>query len=65
MFVVEQRRRHGVGGMLMAVVENFARGDGGAQVMLQTAETNKTAQSLYERRGWKHDVEYRTYFLDL
>jgi GNAT superfamily N-acetyltransferase len=65
MFVAENRRRHGVGGLLMETVERFARVDGGAQVMLQTAETNTTAQSLYEGRGWKHDVEYRTYYLDL
>lgn len=59
-FVDPSARQTGVGAALMAKVDAHARSVGAARVDLFTAQTNTTAQSVYERAGWKRDdVFYR------
>ena len=65
LFVAHAGRRAGVGGALMKAAEDFARGDGATQILLETAENNTTAQALYESRGWEQEAGERHYVLSL
>ena len=65
LFVVPEARRQGVGRALLAHVRACAAEAGASQVVLQTAVTNRPAQSLYESLGWRRDELYYTYELDI
>jgi GNAT superfamily N-acetyltransferase len=64
LFVEPEARGHGVGQALMDTARELAVVTGAAELMLQTARTNTTAQRLYEKLGWKRDDEFLVYTLD-
>jgi GNAT superfamily N-acetyltransferase len=63
LFVDPSARRRGVGAALMQRARKFAWETRACEIMLQTAVTNKQAQSLYESLGWRRDTEFLTYML--
>ena len=44
---------------------NWASANGAAEIFLQTARDNVTAQRLYERLGYQRDDEFLVYTLGL
>ena len=64
LYVDPQVRGRGVGEALMEAARQLALSDGSAELMLQTARSNATAQRLYERLGWLRDDEFLVYTLD-
>ena len=64
LYVEPDARTHGVGNALMDAARDLARSTGAAELMLQTARTNETAQRLYEKLGWVRDDEFLVYTLD-
>ena len=65
LFVEAEFRRGGVAGSLMQVAEDFAKENDGALIALETGESNKQAQKLYESRGWELEQGVRHYSLTL
>lgn len=65
LFVTPERRRGGVGRMLMEAAQAFAQAQGAAAIELDTAHTNTLAQALYESLGYERDLEFRHYALSL
>ncbi|GAC1421021.1 MAG: GNAT family N-acetyltransferase [Candidatus Velthaea sp.] len=65
LFVDPQLRRVGAGSALLAAAEEFARSTDAIGIMLSTAHTNSTAQSLYVKCGYVHDTVFRDYYLYL
>jgi ribosomal protein S18 acetylase RimI-like enzyme len=64
LFVAPAARGRGVGEALMAAARELGRGNGAAELMLQTARDNAPAQRLYERLGWQRDQDFLVYTLD-
>jgi GNAT superfamily N-acetyltransferase len=64
LFVDPRARGAGVGEALMEAARQLALSNGAAELMLQTARTNSTAQRLYEKLGWVRDDEFLVYTLD-
>jgi len=56
LFVAQEFRRRGVGLALMRSAEGFAREDGAASLILDTASDNSIAQNLYEAIGYEKDT---------
>jgi len=65
LFVDPAARRHGVGRLLMQASAEQAQRDGVVALVLSTAKSNVAAQRLYESLGWKRDVQFYEYGLDL
>lgn len=65
LFVSPQARRRGVGRLLLEAAAEFGRNAGATRLVLSTEWSNKTAQSLYERLGWKRDTLFCSYELTL
>jgi len=65
LFVAPAARRGGVGAALLRAAADFARGENAVRLELSTALTNKTAQALYEREGWRPVREFLVYSLTL
>ena len=63
LYVDPSARGRGVGEALMAAARELALSNGAAELMLQTARTNATAQRLYEKLGWVRDDEFLVYTL--
>jgi GNAT superfamily N-acetyltransferase len=63
LYVDPSARGRGVGEALMAAARELAISTGAAELMLQTARTNATAQRLYEKLGWVRDDEFLVYTL--
>jgi GNAT superfamily N-acetyltransferase len=63
LFVAEEARSRGVGAQLMRVAQDHALRTGAARLVLSTAVTNTTAQTLYERKGWRLDKAFLHYEL--
>jgi len=61
LFVAPAGRRRGVGAALLEAAAAYARESGAVRLTLSTAETNTTAQSLYEGKGWKRDTDFFVY----
>ncbi len=61
LFVDPSARKLGVGTRLLDAAADFARGEGAVRLTLNTATTNRTAQSVYERNGWKRDERFYVY----
>lgn len=57
LYVEENSRRHGIASQLLKTAEASAKETGARKIVLSTANTNRTAQALYERHGWKRDTE--------
>jgi ribosomal protein S18 acetylase RimI-like enzyme len=64
LYVDPSARGRGVGEALMSAARALAVANGAAELMLQTARTNTTAQRLYEKLGWVRDDEFLVYTLD-
>lgn len=65
LFVDPGARRSGVARALMDAAKQHAQDFGASRLQLETAVTNKQAQSLYEDLGWEKDTEFFTYHLAL
>jgi len=68
LFVDGSYRKHGIGKQLIKAAMLFAREDGATFLKLETANDNKTAQSVYEGIGFKlYDPHngFLTYKIDL
>jgi ribosomal protein S18 acetylase RimI-like enzyme len=61
LFVDPAARRSGAGRALMLAAERHGRDSGAARMDLQTAESNRSAQALYESLGWTRDTVFRVY----
>jgi GNAT superfamily N-acetyltransferase len=65
LFVDPGVRKSGAGAALMAAVETFARETGAGRLMLFTARTNATAQSVYRKAGWSEDFDFLRFLKQL
>ena len=63
LFVTEAGRRNGVASALMSAAAEFATTVGAVRLMLSTAVTNHSAQSLYSAMGWTKDEQFFVYHL--
>ncbi len=61
LFVAEDARRRGVGGLLLRAARDHAVRTGAVRLALSTAVTNTAAQALYERDGWRRDTAFLHY----
>jgi GNAT superfamily N-acetyltransferase len=58
LFVSEAGRRKGVGAQLLAAAIDYAKTVGAIRLALSTANTNTSAQALYEMTGWERDDDF-------
>ena len=65
LFVAPKARRSGVGRRLLEAAAEYGRRVGAVRLVLSTELTNTTAQTVYERAGWKRDLVFCTYQLEL
>jgi GNAT superfamily N-acetyltransferase len=65
LFVAPEGRRSGAGSALLQAAADYGRRVGAVRLALSTEITNKTAQSAYERMGWKRDTVFYVYQLAL
>ena len=63
LFVLPSARKHGVGEALLRRAEEFARETNAKGLELETWVNNLPAQRLYEKCGWKRNVEFYQYTL--
>lgn len=63
LYVKPEARRHGVGRLLLERARGLAVETHAAGLMLQTAQENYRAQSLYESLGWEQEKVFLTYNL--
>ena len=61
LFVHPDARGAGVARALLLAAQEMAAETGAAELMLQTARTNASAQRLYESMGWQRDDEFLVY----
>ena len=57
--VTASKRRHGIGGMLIAALKDAA---GLTRLMLDVRESNTAARSLYEKSGFKIDGKRKNFY---
>jgi GNAT superfamily N-acetyltransferase len=65
LFVSPAARRAGAGTALLRAAADYARRAGALRLVLSTELTNSTAQSLYEKLGWKRNTDFYIYQLGL
>lgn len=65
LYVDPSARGHGVGEALMEAARQLGMDTGAAEIFLQTARSNATAQRLYQRLGYQRDDEFLVYTLSL
>ena len=65
LFVTQDARGRGAGSALLHAAAEYGRRVGALRLVLSTELTNTTAQSLYEKRGWKRDTAFCSYQLAL
>jgi ribosomal protein S18 acetylase RimI-like enzyme len=65
LFVAPEARGRGAGSALLRAAADYGRSAGALRLTLSTELTNRTAQSLYEKTGWKRDNVFCTYQLPL
>jgi GNAT superfamily N-acetyltransferase len=63
LFVAPEARRRGAGSALLHAAAEYAGRIGALRLVLSTEVTNVTAQSLYEKLGWKRDSTFYVYQL--
>lgn len=61
LFVTPHARKSGVAEALMISATEAAGQDGAIGLFLRTATDNLPAQALYEKLGWKRDLEFYRY----
>ena len=64
LFVAADARRHGLARALLDAAAGFARDDGAARIVLETAPDNAPANALYRAAGWVEESS-RWYALEL
>ncbi|MGN6452983.1 MAG: GNAT family N-acetyltransferase [Steroidobacteraceae bacterium] len=64
LYVAPVARRRGIGRALIHAATERGRRDGKLRMSLSTAQTNASAQSLYESLGWERDDEFYVYNLN-
>lgn len=65
LFVLLESRGQGIAKKLMDKAKEYAVQTGAKSLMLQTAQTNLTAQRLYEYQGYVRDEKFYSYELAL
>jgi GNAT superfamily N-acetyltransferase len=65
LFVAPEVRGSGVGSALLRTAAEFGRAEGAVRLVLSTELANETAQSVYEKNGWKRDTIFCVYQLAL
>ena len=65
LYVDLRGRRAGVARALMERARRLAKGTRAAYLTLETADSNRQAQRLYESLGWKRERGFRHYALSL
>lgn len=65
LFVVPDARRKSVATELIDNAARYAKNVGAIRLSLSTAINNKTAQALYEAKGWVRDNEFCEYNFSL
>ena len=65
LFVRSERRKKGIGAMLMNASKDFAENNDITGIELSTAIRNETAQSVYESLGYERDNEFYSYYLSI
>lgn len=65
LYTLPAARGRGVGAALLDAAAHFGREHGAGYLFLETAINNSKAQRLYEKKGWRRDVEFFTYALPL
>ena len=65
LFVSERFRKRGVGRALLEAAAEYGRRTGSLRLVLSTEIANATAQSVYEKMGWKKDTAFFVYQLAL
>jgi len=65
LFVAPEARRRGAGSALLYAAAEYGRRTGALRLVLSTEVTNTSAQSLYEKLGWKRDTVFCAYQLAL
>jgi ribosomal protein S18 acetylase RimI-like enzyme len=63
LFVAFASRGRGIASLLLQAAAAFSKETGAVRLSLSTAVTNNAAQALYERHGWKKDIEFLNYQL--
>jgi ribosomal protein S18 acetylase RimI-like enzyme len=63
LFVEPASRGNGVASALLQAAAAFSKEAGAVRLSLSTAATNRGAQALYERHGWKKDTDFLHYNL--
>ena len=61
MYVAPTARRQGVATALLRRAHRLGAQTGAAELVLETATTNRAAQVVYEQLGWQHDRAFRVY----
>ena len=61
LFVAPEARRRGAGSALLQAAAQYGRRAGALRLVLSTEIANTTAQSVYERLGWKRDTFFCVY----
>jgi ribosomal protein S18 acetylase RimI-like enzyme len=57
LYVDERDRKFGIGELLMRKATEFSKSEGASRIDLLTAMDNRSAQHLYEKLGYKRDLE--------
>lgn len=65
LYVAESARRHGVASALLDAARRHGEQSGASGLLLETAEDNRPAQTLYERKGWKREQGFYWYALEI
>ena len=63
--VAPESRGRGAGSALLHTAAEYGRRAGALRLVLSTEVANATAQSLYEKLGWKRDIVFCAYHLAL
>lgn len=63
LFVAGEARGRGAGSALLDAAAAYGRSAGAVRLVLSTEVTNTTAQSVYEKLGWKRDSVFCVYQL--
>ena len=65
LFVTPEARRRGAGSALLQAAAESGRRVGALRLVLSTEVANTTAQSVYEKMGWKRETVFCVYQLAL
>jgi GNAT superfamily N-acetyltransferase len=65
LYVAPEARRNGAGQALLEAAAEYGRRTGAVRLALSTELTNRAAQALYEKNGWKRDEVFCGYQLEL